>query len=325
MDKKKKKLFYKIFSVIILIIILLILLVWTGNIRCSKIPGMCSIYWGTQSLISGKQQPSIMIIHDPFQKEGMGNPYLLQKYLKEGTNSRINSTLENINYISQDKLKGVSLIIVDKAKKISTNQLEMFIDYISKGGRLIWIGDSGTEKDINDKFLTKGDLEASFDKNIINPWARLNSENYMIRFDDILGVEYISNYCDIKKCSKKTYEIIQGQKTEYFSPEQYNGNLIPTKNHPLTYALNDYLKIKDDFSIVTVKGSKIIPLKLDYGSNIYANSTQEIGDQSIFPLIVVSNSNRVAYYSIPPEYFVENEDKEKYTSIIENIIDGMLK
>ena len=325
MDKKKKKIIWRIISVLLLVLILLILLVWTGNMRCSKIPGMCSLYWGTQSLITGKNQPTIMIVHDPSQKEGMGNPYLLQKYLKEGTKSRINASLENINYVSEDKLKGISLVIVDRAQTISTTKLEMFMNYVSSGGRLVWVGDSGVKQETTDKLLTVGNIEGTYDNNTINGWARLNSEEYMIRFDQFLGVEYITTYCEIKECEKETYEIISGQTLEYNRPKQYNGNLVPTKTHPLTYALNDYLKTKDDFVIVKETQSQITPLKLDYGSNIYNDANKSYGDTEVFPLIVLSNSNRVAYYAMPPEYLVEDDDKEKFTSIVENIIDGMLK
>ena len=109
------------------------------------------------------------------------------------------------------------------------------------------------------------------------------------------------------------------------TPEQENGSLVPTQNNPFTYAMTQYLNVKDNFSIVKELSSNITPLKLDYGSKLFKNSTTAVSDSSVFPLIVVSNSNRVAYYAMPPEYLVEPTDKKKYYSIIEDMIDGMLK
>jgi len=325
-----KKLIWKIVLSIIVVIVLLYVLVWSGNLRCSSVPGMCGVYWGTQSIISGRDQPSIMIAYDPYDTNGIGNPLLLQSVLEDQNHLALHPTMENINYLSKEKLKGVSLVIVDKAKRLSTTKLKMFMDYVSGGGRLVWIGDAGTEIDnTTDKLLTTGDIQGNYDGNTIDGWARLDSDNYMIRFDEMLGVKYINNYCNIKKCvvvpykQKKAYGV--NNIIKVLTPEQENGSLVPTQNNPFTYAMTQYLNVKDNFSIVKELSSNITPLKLDYGSKLFKNSTTAVSDSSVFPLIVVSNSNRVAYYAMPPEYLVEPTDKKKYYSIIEDMIDGMLK
>jgi hypothetical protein len=68
------------------------------------------------------------------------------------------------------------------------------------------------------------------------------------------------------------------------------------------------------------------PLKLDFGSTHFDSEKISYGnEEGIFPLIILSNSNKVAYYAMPPEYLIEENDKEKYFSIIENMIYGMVK
>jgi hypothetical protein len=321
-----KKLIWKTAIVLLMIIILLYLLVWAGTMRCRSVPGMCSLYWGTQTLITGKQQPSILIVYNPADVSGLGNPYLLEKTIRDNKVIGMNVRLENINYLSEEKLKKEAMVIVTKSRNISTPKLEMFINYVTKGGRLVWMGDAGVEiENSADTLLTKGDIEGTFDSNTINGWARLNSENYMIRFDDFLGVEYLTNYCDVKECEIKSYSVPGGIQMEFKRPLANNGVLIPSADHPNVYGLRSYLEVRDNFAIAQVLTPMTTPLKLDYGSKLFKDLNTSFGDQGVFPLIVLSNSNRVAYYAMPPEYLIEEDDKEKYMSIVENMMYGMLR
>ncbi len=321
-----KKLIWKTVIVILMVIILLYLFVWAGTMRCRNIPGMCSLYWGTQTLVTGKQQPSILIVYNPADKEGLGNPYLLERTIRDNKIIGMNVRLENINYLSEEKLKKEAMVIVTRSRKISTPKLEMFVNYVAKGGRLVWIGDAGTETETSmDMLLTKGDVEGSFDGNIISGWARLDKDGYMIRFDDFLGVSYLTNYCQVKDCETKIHTVPGGLQMEFKRPLSNNGVLIPSSDHPNVYGLRSYLEVKDDFAIVEVTKPMTNPLKLDYGSRLFKDTNVSYGERGVFPLIVLSNSNRVAYYAMPPEYLIEEDDKEKYMSIVENMMYGMLR
>ncbi|MEI8364262.1 MAG: hypothetical protein WCF78_02295 [archaeon] len=327
MDDKQKKIVRRSLFVLLLLIILLFAMIWTGNLRCRSVPGMCNIYWGTQTLITGRTQPSILIIYDPNDQTGLGNPYLLNNIISDKKHLGLHPSLENINYMSPEKLKGVSLVIVERARSMSTNNLTMFQNYVSKGGRLIWIGDAGVDtKDRVDKYLTVGDVDGSYDGNIVGKWARLDNEGYMIRFDEFLGVSYVDTFCNVKDCKEKTYKINEyDNKSIIISyPDYSNGNLIPSPDHPLVYALKSTLPIRDNFAIVEVIGNNAVPLKIDYGSKLFKDTNTSVGGGDVFPAIVTSNSNKVAYYAIPPEYLSEDEDEDKYFSIIENMIDGMI-
>lgn len=320
-----KKMIFKIITIVLLIIILLYLMVWAGTIRCKGIPGMCSLYWGTQTLITGKQQPSILIVYNPNEIDGLGNPFLLERTIRDNKRIGLNVRLENINYLSEEKLKKEALIIVTRSRKISTQKLEMFINYVSKGGRLVWIGDAGVELESrNDSFLTVGDVEGSFDDSKINGWARLNSDNYMIRFDNFLGVSYIKNYCDVKDCDWQKYRL-NGIEIDFKRPISKNGVLVPSSDHRIVYGLRSHLEVKDNFAIVETLRPLTTPLKLDYGSRIFEDGNISYGEKGVFPLIVLSNSNRVAYYAMPPEYLIEEDDEAKYYSILENMLDGLLR
>ena len=148
----------------------------------------------------------------------------------------------------------------------------------------------------------------------------------MIRFDEFLGVSYVDTFCNVKDCKEKTYKINEyDNKSIIISyPDYSNGNLIPSPDHPLVYALKSTLPIRDNFAIVEVIGNNAVPLKIDYGSKLFKDTNTSVGGGDVFPAIVTSNSNKVAYYAIPPEYLSEDEDEDKYFSIIENMIDGMI-
>ncbi len=282
---------------VVLVVITLYVLIWTGNMRCSKAPFMCDIYWGSQTIITGRTQPSILVLSG---ETGLGDSELLVDLLNDRSISNVRAQFGNINYLSSDQLKNVSLIIVTQAKEISTTNLQTFITYVNQGGRLIWIGDAGTEKTEHD----------SYHENPVtgntNGWERLIDEETLLRFNAFLGVDYVANFCDIKDCVGETSK----------------GKLVADTDNRLTRGLKPNLLVYDDYSIVKLLEPNPTPLKIDFGSGLIDNNSKNHGD--IFPAIVTSNSNRVAYYAIPPEYLNKREN-EKYQLIVENMVEGMLK
>jgi hypothetical protein len=284
---------------LLLIIITLYVLVWTGNMRCGKVPFMCEVYWGTQTVITGRTQPSILVISDPSDIEALGDAEFLVSLLNERKISDVRAQYANINYLSASQLEFVSLIIVTNARKISTTNLLTFITYVNQGGRLIWIGDAGTEKTEYDEYY-ENPITGK-----INGWERVTEDNMLIRFNGFLGVDYITRFCNIKSCSENTS----------------TGKLVADTDHRLTKGISPNLLVYDDYAIVKLIEPNDTPLKIDFGSGLIDDNSKNYGD--VFPAIITSNSNRVAYYAIPPEYL--NKREERYQLIIENLVHGMLR
>lgn len=119
----------------ILVLVLLFVLVNFGWVRCCDIPGFCGVYY------SVKGTPRVAIVAGD---AGMGSPDDLRNLLatRTGTFAEI-LPLENI--LSSGVLDKYQLVLVEKAKAIPTFQLHAFRDYVQKGGRLVWIGDAGTQ------------------------------------------------------------------------------------------------------------------------------------------------------------------------------------
>jgi hypothetical protein len=308
MEEKKPseyKWLVRIVFLLIIVVIALFVFIWTGTIRCRTIPGGCNIYWGILTIITGRQQPSVLILYDPTDQKGLGNPELLKDLLSDRKGVAVHPSLTDIRFLNSEQLKNVSLIIVERARKISTLQLLTIRNYIAQGGRVVWIGDAGIE--INPD---KGDmLYTGIENDKNNGWVRLTDANVIIFFNRTLGVNYISTFCDIRDCAVG---------------DKYTGKLVPSsQTHPLVYGLKPNLPIYDNYAIINLVEPNPVPLKIDFGASLHDQNNHSYGD--IFDAIVTSNSNRVAYYAIPPEYLAEERDGEnKYLSIIYNMFDGMV-
>lgn len=305
MEQKKKeyKWIVRLIFLLVIIIISLFVFIWTGTIRCRKIPGACEIYWGVMTIVTGRNQPSVLILHDPTDDKGLGDPELLRLLLSDKKGLAIHPNIADIRYLNSEQLKNVSLVVVEKARKISTLQLITIQNYASQGGRIVWIGDAGVEPYDDDMLYLDSNSGTA-----TNGWVRLTDENIIIYFNKFIGVNYVNNFCNIKECSKK----------------QMTGRLVAVSSeHPLIYGLRTNLLIYDNYAIVKQTEPNPVPLKIEYGANLFDDDKKNYG--KVFDAIVTSNSNLVAYYAIPPEYLAEEDDEEKYYSVVWNMFDGMVR
>ncbi|MEM4262007.1 MAG: hypothetical protein QXI10_03515 [Candidatus Diapherotrites archaeon] len=70
--------------------------------------------------------------------EGLGNPFFLAEVLRS---PRISARVKLIDLesVSLPLLQEHQLVIVERAKEISVDELIMFQEYVLKGGKLVWI------------------------------------------------------------------------------------------------------------------------------------------------------------------------------------------
>lgn len=290
---------------VILIGIVVFLLTWTGVMHCKTIPGWCGTYY----FLKGGE-PRVLILSGD---GGMGNPDLLERTFRDPSHIGILAIQGKIDRTTLGNLQEFDLVIVEHARKIETSKLRMFIEYVNGGGRLVWTGDAGVEAGERDEFLYTDedpDLDTN-EHNLVNPWARKDGKD-IVDFTQFLGVSYQTNYCSIKLCDGRPWQ----------------GLLVtsPGANHPLAYALKPNLVLRGDFAIVKDESNSITKrvLTLDWFSNLVGENQVNYG--RTFPLIVTSGyGERVAYYAVPPDQFVEDDLPEKYYSLVENIYYGMLR
>ncbi|MFA4907629.1 MAG: hypothetical protein WC602_05150 [archaeon] len=294
----------------ILIVALLFVLVWTGVMKCGTIPGMCDAYY----YIFG--EPKVLIVYGD---AGLGNPELLHLTMADPTKLGIRAQTIHLSQVNTGNLREFQLVIVEKSRKMSTNQIKMFIDYATGGGRLVWTGDAGAETDAEsgDELAYANDLDPNAEHKAISPWARKTGTS-IIRLDVLLGLTYVANFCEVRGCT---------------GTETFVGNLQtePTASDRLIYGIAPNLKLYasegKDFAIVKENGESGAKrvLSVAYGpeSNLVAGG-KNYG--KVFPMIVSSGlGGKVVYYATPPETFVEDGKPQKYYSFITNLYYDMFR
>jgi len=323
---------YHVLMLVVLVAALLFLLTWTGVMRCSAVPGWCDAYW----LAIRGGPPKVLIVYGI---EGMGDPDLLRQELASPQHAGVQAAQSRLDLVNLGNIKKYDLVIVEKARQISTAKLKMFMEYVNSGGRLVWTGDAGTQLAPGDTLLLSNeDPDLNTDKAMpINPWRRKDFDR-VIGFDTFLSVGYVTTFCQIKPCSTRT-------------PWQGLLRADPARDHPLVYGLREGLVLRGDFAIVKplddVPSTRV--LSLDWESSLiaansstysqwypanYTDTNWDIGVPvsnnanlgNSFPIIQTSGvGERVAYYAVPPEQFVAPDLPEKYYSILENMYYGMIK
>lgn len=283
----------------------------------------CEVYYG---IISGGK-PKVLIVHG---NEGMGNPDYLFEVLKS-PKIQAQVVTRELDTVSLRFLQDYQLVIVEKADTMGIEDIRLFQEYVTRGGRLIWIGDAGTKAPDNQSdlnyFLIGTDRKAAGKKGYIGPWARRAGDK-QVSLDYTLGVQFIGNYCRLKKCDSNGA-------SGFFD--------FPNQSEKFSNGLTQGLEFYGDFALVKLNdsGYQKAFAYLNYGPDFITEPPKDYfwlsgGRQNLgksFPMIVSSGvGGRVVYYAFPPESVVgENMPIDKatgkrleYWGIIENMYYGML-
>jgi hypothetical protein len=312
MDKEQFDLAMKVGGIILLIIVVLFILTWSGVVKCRDLsPYFCDVY----DMVLGA--PRVLIVHGD---TGLGEPEVLRDYLRNPMGVAVqNVDVQHIDRVTLGNLKSYKMVIVEHARKISMDQLSMFMDYVNKyGGRLVWVGDAGVEFGDNETRIVADNNTAQ--KILNNPWVRVketDNEYKLISFDEFLGIRFVNNYCSEKECSDAPFSV-GTLETELTGEHQLIFGFAPV--------INFKIKKEHDFSVVKQipdSYSSNIVMTVNFGGNIKGESGY-LGKSS--PMIVTSSmgmGERIAYYAYPPEWFVSDNN---YSSgiLLKNMYYGML-
>lgn len=283
----------RIIILLVLVFALLFVLTWTNTLKCKSIPFWCDAYYA----IKGK--PHVLIVYGD---SGLGDPNLLADSFRNPNIVGVYAATQRLDSVTPGNLEKYSIVIVDHARKMSSEKMKMFIDYANSGGNLVWTGDAGAEAEKPEEYLLESEYYAdSNSQAMINPWAR-KYEGRVVMLNKLLSLDYMANYCDVRKCDRE-------------EPD-YVGNLeIIERDNPLVYGFGN-LKLsvldKQDFALVKPlsDGTSTTVMTIDFGSNI-VDKEKNYGNH--LPMIVVNAKSSVVgmrvgenvfYYAMPPEYFV---------------------
>ncbi|NUN11272.1 hypothetical protein HUU53_01360 [Candidatus Micrarchaeota archaeon] len=206
----------------ILLVILLIVLTKFQWINCSQVPGnWCQIYCDYVE----QSHSRIGIVYGD---DGIGNEQELYQFLRT---VRPNSVVQlyHINTTSQGLLSDFDAVIFMKAKTISSRQVLTINDYVSRGGTIVWIGDSGTQHYVDDfDLITAREQNASF-------YEQLLIENISIG-----SLEYQSRLAEAKQ--QQWYALL------------YNQSLIQGFDALEPIVAAKFIRVKDASGVVELRG-----------------------------------------------------------------------
>ncbi|MFH1586373.1 MAG: hypothetical protein ABID38_00790 [Candidatus Diapherotrites archaeon] len=268
------------------------------------IPGTCGIWW------TAFGKPSVLILHGD---DGLGEPELLGDIFKDPRHLGIrNVQIRHMKSLSLGNLRQYDLVIVDHARTMSTEKMNMLIEYMGGGGRLVWLGDAGAQTAEGDTLLQRWQRPGSdfnnYDANAtFGPWVRRDGKD-IIGLDEFIGVNYVGNFCDVKSCDNEF-------------PFVGIPDLVEP-DHDLVRGTKPGLALYGNFAIVRVsdRTAATTIANIDFGSVLISDDGRNY--DNIFPFIVTAGlGERVTYYSIPPEMFTSDEmpNGEKYYSFVENM------
>lgn len=316
----------KVIILLLLVLVLWFAAVWVGVLSCSAVPMGCDLYWTVMRFDEGGK-PRILILYTSGTDPGLGDPFTLERVLSNPKIVNVRPRVQTLDVVNIGNLREYDLVIVTKAKQISTSKLKMFIEYVKNGGRLVWTGDAGTLLVKGDEYLheneresceTGQEIEEGKEGDVIGPWARLD-DSECIDFDELISLSYVENYCDFKSCESVMPKVGYFHKTE--------------SETRLVRGLRTNLEAYGDFAIVEQAeggiNTKII-LNIDTKSDLIADGNN-LG--RFFPMIVASGlGGKVVYYAIPPELFMTDDmptDKSgnpiRYSLFIENMYYALLQ
>jgi hypothetical protein len=310
MEKEQIDMALKVLGIVVLLFVILFILTWAGPVKCKDVSEIwCDVY----DMVVGS--PRVLIVYG---EGGLGEPEVLKTYLQDPRYVGVGAVdIQHVDRISLGNLKKYKLVIVEQARKLSADQLYMFMEYVTKnGGRLVWVGDSGVDfaegevREINDVNTQK--------KIAGNPWIRIkeDADQYsLVSFDEFLGLRYVDRYCEQVNCTSAPMSVGRLESES-------------TGEHPLIFGTSPQLnfKITKDRDFVIVKqianspGSSVV-LNLNHGG-VGEGKTVQIPKN--IPIIATSSlglGERVAYYAYPPEWFLSDNN---YFYYVKNMYYGML-
>ncbi|MBN2127493.1 MAG: hypothetical protein JW703_03835, partial [Candidatus Diapherotrites archaeon] len=180
---QKKDLTYLAGRILILLILIGALVFAVSFVfGCSiiPVPGYCDLWYDVMRGSTGGKPMALIV----YGNEGLGNPQELEIALNDPQYAAARTTMLSLDRLSSGTLKKYDLVIVTKAKKMTAEQLQMFMEYVNLGGHLVWTGDAGTDFPLKEneskEAAMKRELLYEFedpeqDSNAdkaINPWAR---------------------------------------------------------------------------------------------------------------------------------------------------------
>lgn len=264
-------------AITVLLLVALTLATKFGFIHCSQVPYWCDGYRQIISTFYGRAYPSVLILYGD---SGMGDPELLYRIIEN--KCRLYVDIDSIGAVSSGNLENYDVVIVERARVLSPEQMDMLWDFVARGGKILIIGDVGVEAEMPSQLVTVEDLNEdanTVEERILNVWDRKDEfGRYVLFGTNFLGLRYLGNYCPEGECS------VSG--TISFKQDVLTAGLPSRAPFPLNFAVVEDLRfssIGPHTTVATIEG--VAPA---------------YGKRPPYPAIV-RTGYRMIYMAFPPE------------------------
>jgi len=273
-------------SLTLLILVALVLATKFGLIHCSQVPYWCDGYRQIISTFHGRSYPSILVLYGD---SGMGDPHLLYRIIEE--QCRLYVDLDHVDTVSFGNLENYDVVIVERARVLSPEQMDMLWEFTAKGGKILIIGDVGVEAEAPSQFVTVEDVNEdanTVEQRVLNNWDRKDEfGRYVLFGTKFLGLRNLGNYCSEEECS------VSGRIS--FKRDVLTAGLPSRVPFPLNFTVVEDLRFSSlgpHTTVATIDGVASVQ-----------------GAKPPYPAIV-RTGYRMIYMAFPPEELWEMVDKQ---------------
>jgi hypothetical protein len=288
----------------VLVLVLLVVLTKFQWIHCSQVPGWCNVYCN----VITRSHTQVAMLFGP-QGDGIGNPTGIGSL-----ENKIRAIRPDLAFVplpvvdlGAGVLKRFDVVILERAKTLTSLQVKVLLDYVKGGGTLVVVGDSATVHTI-DPFDV---LQAERERDLF--LQRLQGE--LVKRNESTDSQYFNSSIEAWK-KTSAYDILNSSNTTRYGFRQmvdvlaaeYNRTIVKPRGDytNLTIARPDHLVSKG--LLYTLNNTQIQEYAVVQADPSRADILAFIQDGSArYPGIFETRfAGKVIYFAFPPEYVNSN-------------------
>ncbi len=287
----------------VLVVVLLVVLTKFQWVHCSMIPGWCNVYCD----VITRSHAQVALIYGP-PGSGIGNPVADDLETRGNLENEIRALRPDIallpisvDDLSAGLLKRYDVVILERARNMSSRQVKVLIDFVERGGTLVFVGDSATYQyvDAYDLLLAQQENQTYYDKlqRILDArnvsWNSDYAKRSIEEYKKTDTYDTIVNYSKIRTGFRKLVAV---------TASQYSRTVIrPGYFVNLSIALPDHLVAKGLLKKLTDTQIREYAIVQADPSSTDIIAYIEDG-QNRYPAIVETRyAGKVLYFAFPPE------------------------
>ncbi len=286
----------------VLIVVLLVVLTKFQWVHCSLIPGWCKIYCD----VIVRSHAQVALIYGPVG-DGIGNPIGDESTTAGSFENEIRSLRPDIALmpigkedLSAGLLKRYDTIILERAKNVSSRQVQVLLDYLEKGGTLVMVGDSATQQyaDPYDILLAERDNQTYYERlereltARNEKWDSAYAKRSIREFQKTDTFDLLNNSGKTRKGFGKLTAVVAAA---------YNRTVVRPYFVNLTIAIPDHLVARGLMKkLAETKIREYAIVEADPASTEIIAYIEDNGKR--YPAIIETRySGKVLYFAYPPE------------------------